>query len=252
MGYDRLDGRVTKPRFWWQDEASMQLFSAILYAVVATSMSLINRFALLVFPLPTILLLLQMVATLLILLPLLLGGVLDFPLFRWTRFCQLFGIAALYTANTAFALFGLKTLNLPMYTAIKRLTPMSILVIKSVWKRSWPKATLTCSVMLVVVGCIIAGIGDLAFDARAYAFAFSSVITQALYLLLVEFQGDSGTSSTSELLWYNALTALPLLSLITAANGDFYKVGISATKGSSRPSLLLLHGYRCSHNRLPP
>jgi len=30
----------------------------------------------------------------------------------------------------AFALFGLKTLNLPMYTAIKRLTPMMILVIK--------------------------------------------------------------------------------------------------------------------------
>jgi solute carrier family 35 protein len=42
--------------------------------------------------------------------------------------------------------------------------------------------------MLVVVGCVIAGVGDLAFDAGAYAFAFSSVITQALYLLLVEFQ----------------------------------------------------------------
>jgi len=64
--------------------------------------------------------------------------------------------------------------------------------LQSVWKRSWPKATLTCSVMLVVVGCIIAGIGDLAFDARAYAFAFSSVITQALYLLLVEFQASCG------------------------------------------------------------
>jgi solute carrier family 35 protein len=46
--------------------------------------------------------------------------------------------------------------------------------------------------MLVVVGCIIAGIGDLAFDAWAYAFAFSSVITQALYLLLVEFQASIG------------------------------------------------------------
>lgn len=83
-------------------------------AVVATSMSLINRFAVLIFPLPTILLLLQMVATLVILYPLLVSGVLNFPLFRWTRFCQLFGIAALYTVNTAFALFGLKTLNLPM------------------------------------------------------------------------------------------------------------------------------------------
>lgn len=40
------------------------------------------------------------------------------------------------------------------------------------------------------VGCIIAGIGDLAFDPWAYAFAFSSVISQALYLLLVEFQAS--------------------------------------------------------------
>jgi solute carrier family 35 protein len=92
----------------------MQLVSAGLYAVVATSMSLINRFALLAFPLPTILLLLQMVATLLILYPLLATGVLSFSLFRRTRFWQLFGISFLYTANTAFALFGLKTLNLPM------------------------------------------------------------------------------------------------------------------------------------------
>lgn len=102
---------------FWQDEGTMQLVSAGLYAVVATSMSLINRFALLAFPLPTILLLLQMVATLLILYPLLATGVLNFPLFRRTRFWQLFGIASLYTANTAFALFGLKTLNLPMCVA---------------------------------------------------------------------------------------------------------------------------------------
>lgn len=77
-------------------------------------MSLINRFALLVFPLPTIVLLLQMMATLAILAPLLLARVLGFPAFRWTRFCQLFGVGALYTANTAFALFGLKSMNLPM------------------------------------------------------------------------------------------------------------------------------------------
>jgi hypothetical protein len=50
--------------------------------------------------------------------------------------------------------------------------------------------------MLVVVGCIIAGIGDLAFNAWAYAFAFSSVITQALYLLLVEFQASVSVLNT--------------------------------------------------------
>jgi solute carrier family 35 protein len=44
-------------------------------------------------------------------------------------------------------------------------------------------------------------------------------------------QGDKGASSTSELLWYNALTALPLLSLITAAHGDVFQISGHAAKG---------------------
>jgi solute carrier family 35 protein len=52
-----------------------------------------------------------------------------------------------------------------------------------------------------------------------------------LLLLCLHTQGDSSASSTSELLWYNAITALPLLTIITAANGDFYMISASATKG---------------------
>jgi solute carrier family 35 protein len=51
-------------------------------------------------------------------------------------------------------------------------------------------------------------------------------------------QGDKGASSTSELLWYNALTALPLLSVITAAHGDVFQVSALAAKGlAARGSL---------------
>lgn len=99
-------------------------------AVVATSMSIINRLALLVFPLPTVLLLLQMTATIAILYPLLWARVLTFNPWSFSRFQQLLGISFFYTANTAFALFGLRGMNLPMYTAVKRLTPMVILVTK--------------------------------------------------------------------------------------------------------------------------
>lgn len=55
--------------------------------------------------------------------------------------------------------------------------------------------------MLVVVGCVIAGVGDLAFDAGAYIFAFSSVIMQALYLLLVEFQVIEVHANQQPLRW---------------------------------------------------
>ncbi|WIA40554.1 hypothetical protein OEZ86_013896 [Tetradesmus obliquus] len=229
------DNEEEKPKNmpWWKDETVLQVGSALLYAVVATSMSIINRLCLLVFPLPTVVLLVQMASTMVILYPLLLAHVLNFSLFNPRRFKSLLGISFLYTANTAFALFGLKGMNLPMYTAIKRLTPMTILIIKSVWKRKWPHPRITASVGLVVVGCLVAGAGDLSFDGTAYLFAFGSVLVQALYLLLVEFQSDVAGASTSELLWYNAMQSLPLLLLITAANGDFTRVAQHIQSGSA-------------------
>ncbi len=59
---------------------------------------------------------------------------------------------------------------------------------QSLWKKKWPTPRLTASVLLVVLGCVIAGAGDLSFDVWAYSYAFSSVLTQSVYLLLVEFQ----------------------------------------------------------------
>lgn len=52
-----------------------------------------------------------------------------------------------------------------------------------------------------------------------------------VHVLCCAPQGDSGATSTSELLWYNAIIALPLLTVITAANGEFNKIGTAAAKG---------------------
>ena len=40
-------------------------------------------------------------------------------------------MTVLYTANVGFSLFGLKTLNIPMYNVLKRLTPIIVLVVKA-------------------------------------------------------------------------------------------------------------------------
>lgn len=57
---------------------------------------------------------------------------------------------------------------------------------------------ITISVMMVVAGCLIAGMGDLSFDMVGYACAFASCAMQAAYLLLVEFQvGDPQKLHTS-------------------------------------------------------
>ena len=56
-----------------------------------------------------------------------------------------------------------------------------------IW-RQLPGHQITASVILIVAGCIVAGIGDLTFDVVGYAYAMLSCLCQAAYLLCVEFQ----------------------------------------------------------------
>ncbi|GFR52719.1 hypothetical protein Agub_g15272, partial [Astrephomene gubernaculifera] len=113
--------------------------SAVLYGTTAVSMNFVNKAAMQMLPLPNAVMVLQMLATLLILHPLLELGWLGFPKFSWATCRRLFWITALYTANVGFALFGLKTLNIPMYNVLKRLTPMMVLTVKAVMRRRWPR-----------------------------------------------------------------------------------------------------------------
>jgi solute carrier family 35 protein len=46
-------------------------------------------------------------------------------------------------------------------------------------------------------------------------------------------QSDVAGASTSELLWYNAMQSLPLLLVITAANGDYGRVSQHIKSGSA-------------------
>eukprot|EP00879_Flechtneria_rotunda_P017465 GHRR01018305.1.p1 GENE.GHRR01018305.1~~GHRR01018305.1.p1 ORF type:complete len:261 (+),score=51.42 GHRR01018305.1:126-908(+) len=60
-----------------------------------------------------------------------------------------------------------------------------------------------------------------------------SKLTRHVLFVMLWCQGENAALSTSELLWYNALTSLPMLTLITAANGDFHIVAAAAATGMS-------------------
>ncbi|KXZ51117.1 hypothetical protein GPECTOR_14g98 [Gonium pectorale] len=209
--------------------------SAILYGTVAVSMNFVNKASMQMLPLPNVVMVMQMVATTLLLHPMREMGYLGFPPFSLTTCKRLFWITVLYTANVGFALFGLKTLNIPMYNVLKRLTPMMILIVKAIIRRRWPRPEISASVFLVVAGCVVAGIGDLAFDLMGYLFALMSCTMQAAYLLLVEFQGDEGVG-TNEMLYYNAITSLPFLLAVVAATGE------GAALGTAFSTALETHG----------
>jgi solute carrier family 35 protein len=170
--------------------------SALFYALTAIAMNFLNRWAVVFYPQPLIVLSLQMLAAACIVLPLQRSGNIRLarPL-SLARAKDLSGISLLYTANTAFALFGLKTLSIPAYSTLKRLTPAVVLAAKAALRGAMPSRGVSVSVALLVGGSLVAGAGDLAFDALGYGFALLSCTSQAAYLLLVERSGRGGGGS---------------------------------------------------------
>jgi len=63
------------------------------------------------------------------------------------------------------------------------------------------------------------GFGDLSFNLRAYLFGFASVLSQALYLLLVQKHADD--IGAAEAMHLNSYNTLPMLLLCTFITGEF-------------------------------
>eukprot|EP01061_Rhynchopus_euleeides_P018839 TRINITY_DN31069_c0_g1_i1.p1 TRINITY_DN31069_c0_g1~~TRINITY_DN31069_c0_g1_i1.p1 ORF type:complete len:411 (+),score=134.75 TRINITY_DN31069_c0_g1_i1:161-1234(+) len=194
-------------------QAAQKLGAAAFYFVMAVAMSFINKAVLGVFRHNNTLLALQMLVTLFVIQVGNLLGVIRVRPMTWQQLKVMVPLAFFYNANVAFALAGLKRLNIPMYNTLKRLTPCVIWLMNGLTGRGWARQDVTMSLFVIAAGTIIAGIGDFNLDLWAYGYAFTSCLLQATYLLLAESGGEKGFSSL-ELLQYNAALSLPVLVVL--------------------------------------
>ncbi|MCO5560394.1 hypothetical protein L7F22_014009 [Adiantum nelumboides] len=133
---------------------------------------------------------------------------------------SLFPVVFFYNANVAFALAGLQVLNIPIFNTLKRLTPVLVIAGKCFMGEDLPPNPVLLSVTTIVIGCIIAGLGDLSFDIVGYLLAFASCILQSTYLILVEKSGKEQGYNSHELLLYNAILSLPVLLILIVCSGE--------------------------------
>ena len=90
-----------------------------------------------------------------------------------------------FATHSTLSLIALHGMNIPMYGAIKRCTPLVNLVLSVVvLRRPSPSPLLTFSVGLITLGVFVAGLGDLSFDSHAYTMGTLSVFAQVRKKLL--------------------------------------------------------------------
>ncbi|KAJ6697691.1 JC8.12-LIKE PROTEIN [Salix purpurea] len=161
---------------------------------------------------------------------------IDMPTVR-----RLLPVSLFYNANVAFALASLKGVNIPMYIAIKRLTPLAVLIAGIFSGKGKPTAQVTSSVLLIAAGVIIAALGDFSFDLLGYGMALTSVFFQTMYLVLVERSGAEDGLSSVEIMFYNSFLSLPVLTFLIIITGEFpSSLALLFAKSNSLSFLLIL------------
>ncbi|KAL3498251.1 hypothetical protein ACH5RR_040983 [Cinchona calisaya] len=217
------------------------LFAALSYGIASMAMVFINKAVLMQYPNSMTLLTLQQLATTLLIH---FGRAMGYTKARGLNVetgKKLVFVSLFYNANVAFALASLKGVNIPMYIAIKRLTPLAVLMAGYLSGKGKPTTQVTLSVILTAAGVIIAALGDFSFDLFGYSMALTSVFFQTMYLVLVERSGAEDGLSSIEILLYNSLLSLPFLLFLIIATGEFpSSLSLIFAKSTSLLVLVLL------------
>ncbi|CAM6128595.1 unnamed protein product [Calypogeia fissa] len=194
--------------------------AGLLYGFVALFMGFINKGILQLWPYSNTLLTLQMLASIAIIYSGKYMGLLTVQPLNLKSAKNLLPVVFFYNANVGFALAGLQALNIPVFNALKRLTPVLVVGAKYLIGDAIPSRHVLFSVLLIVAGCIVASFGDLSFDLVGYTLALTSCVLQTTYLLLVEKSGSEKGYNSHELLLYNATLSLPVLSTLILGTGE--------------------------------
>ncbi|KAL6578575.1 UDP-galactose/UDP-glucose transporter 7 [Orobanche minor] len=199
----------------------LSLFAALSYGIASMAMVFINKAVLVQYAYSMTLLTLQQLMTAMLIRFGRTMGYMKSGGFNVETAKRLILVSLFYNANVAFALASLKGVNIPMYIAIKRLTPLAVLIAGFFYGKGRPTTQVSLSVLLTAAGVLIAALGDFSFDLFGYGMAFTSVFFQTMYLVLVEKSGAEDGLSSVEIMFYNSILSLPFLLFLIIATGEF-------------------------------
>lgn len=200
--------------------------AAVLYGSLSLSMAFVNKAVIsqYKFNYPFFLLACQMLITMCVLEALRASGKVSLPPLTVAS-VKVFLLPSLcYSMHATLSLIALEGMNIPMYGALKRCTPLVNLVLSVVYlKKPVPSPLLITSVFTITFGCLVAGLSDPTFDGFAYAMGSLSVVTQALYLTLVQQCGENQFSPLHILHLNSCISFIPFF-LLTFAFGEVDEV----------------------------
>merc|ERR1719228_827845 len=213
-----------------KSDYSKSLAAALFYGTCSISMNFLNKAVVSSynFNYPFFIMVCQMVTTIIFLDTMRMAGYLNLPPYSFRDGKEFLPASLLFALHATLSLFALHGMNIPMYGAIKRCTPLVSLILSVVvLRKSVPSKKIVLSILLITFGCLIASIGDLEFDGHAYAMGLLSVFAQGGYLTYVQRSSSEMKKSTLEMIHINGFNTLPFFAVVSMAIMEPVKIAES-------------------------
>ncbi|KAF2070196.1 hypothetical protein CYY_008486 [Polysphondylium violaceum] len=216
-----LDHRQLLSYIWdqirkaYENDTIKSAFAVVLYGTVSLCQTIFNKKVMTTFDYEgsNILLFLQMIVTIIILQLLNYFQILKVnTTLSYDIVKKLSPLSFCYIINVLLGLDSLKALNIPMYSALKRLVAVAILVMEYFILNKVSPPKVVASVIVMVFGAIIAGFTDLSFNSLAYTLVLTSCLFQASYLIFVK--KIARNMPTYDMLYYNSVLSLPIIIVL--------------------------------------
>ena len=199
--------------------------AALLYGGCSLVLVLSNKICLTSFSFPDaiVLALSQCVTTISVLLTGFFFGKLELE-FSGSMFKTLSTLCFVNALNIGSGLIGTKSVNIPMFAALRRLSIFLTMVAQAVILKQKPSGTVQFSVFLMCGGAALAAIFDLSFNLFGYSAILFSATSTALSNVMTKSYFQKTKTSKWNMLLYNNLVALPVFIIAVYARGSWQKV----------------------------
>lgn len=171
-------------------------------AVIFTNKSIMTGYN---FPFFDFLAAIQFLATVIILGFLVLIKKVDIPVLNYTIFREIFPVSMMFLGNVICGLGSTRSLNLPMFTALRRFSILMTMMAEYFVLNSHPSTPIIISVFLMVGGALIAAAYDLTFNGWGYTLVFMNNAFTTLNGVYLKKATTSGKCNKMGILFYNSL-----------------------------------------------
>jgi len=202
MGSEEVDSEAKKLRL-------ERILAALFYGASSLAVIFVNKIIMSEYNFPyfDFLAAVQFAATTLILSLLILTRKIDsIPILSLSVVTEVLPISIMFLGNVLCGLGSTRSLNLPMFTALRRFSILMTMIAESCLLGSKPSSAVVTSVGMMVGGACVAAVFDLSFDLQGYVLVFMNNIFTALNgVWMKKALGPTGQCSKMAVLYYNSL-----------------------------------------------